>query len=28
MVTQYVGFIGAYNDPGPFDPLLYGTLGA
>jgi chromate transporter len=28
MVTQYVGFIGAYNDPGSFDPLLYGTLGA
>src|ERR687895_2512639 len=28
MVTQYVGFIGAWNDPGPFDPLLYGTLGA
>ena len=28
MVTQYVGFIGAWNDPGPFAPLLYGTLGA
>jgi chromate transporter len=28
MVTQYVGFIGAYNDPGPFAPLLYATLGA
>jgi chromate transporter len=28
IVTQYVGFIGAYNDPRPFDPLLYGTLGA
>ena len=28
MVTQYVGFLGAWNDPGPFDPLLYGTLGA
>jgi len=28
MVTQYVGFIGAWNDPGPFTPLLYGTLGA
>jgi chromate transporter len=28
MVTQYVGFIGAFNDPGPFSPLLYGTLGA
>jgi chromate transporter len=28
MVTQYVGFLGAWNDPGPFDPLLYATLGA
>ena len=28
MVTQYVGFLGAWNDPGPFSPLLYGTLGA
>jgi chromate transporter len=28
MVTQYVGFIGAWNDPGPFSSLLYGTLGA
>jgi chromate transporter len=28
MVTQYVGFIGAWNDPEPFAPLLYGTLGA
>lgn len=28
MVTQYVGFFGAYNDPGPFSPTLYGTLGA
>jgi chromate transporter len=28
MVTEYVGFIGAYNDPGSFAPLLYGTLGA
>ncbi len=28
MVTQYVGFLGAWNDPGPFDALLYGTLGA
>ena len=28
MVTEYVGFIGAYNDPGAFAPLLYGTLGA
>jgi len=28
MVTQYVGFFGAWNDPGPYSPLLYGTLGA
>ena len=28
MVTQYVGFFGAYNAPGAFSPLLYGTLGA
>jgi chromate transporter len=28
MVTQYVGFLGAWNNPGPFDPLLYATLGA
>jgi chromate transporter len=28
MVTQYVGFLGAWNDSGPFAPLLYGTLGA
>jgi chromate transporter len=28
MVTQYVGFIGAWNEPGPYAPLLYGTLGA
>ena len=28
MVTQYVGFFGAWNNPGSFDPLLYGTLGA
>lgn len=28
MVTQYVGFFGAYNDPGGFPPALYGTLGA
>jgi chromate transporter len=28
MVTEYVGFIGAWNDPGPYAPLLYGTLGA
>jgi chromate transporter len=28
MVTQYVGFVGAWNFSGPFAPLLYGTLGA
>ena len=28
MVTQNVGYIGAWNDPGPFSPLLYGTFGA
>ncbi|HET7479081.1 MAG TPA: chromate efflux transporter [Rubrobacteraceae bacterium] len=28
MVTQYVGFLGAWKFHGPFDPLLYGTLGA
>ena len=28
MVTEYVGFIGAYNDPGHFAPLLYRSLGA
>ena len=28
MVTQYVGFLGAWNDPGAFSPLLYATLGA
>jgi chromate transporter len=28
MVTQYVGFIGAWNSAGPFSALLYGTLGA
>ena len=28
MVTQYVGFFGAWNAPGLFSPLLYGTLGA
>lgn len=26
MVTQYVGFFGAWNHPGGFDPLLYGAL--
>jgi chromate transporter len=28
MVTQYVGFIGAWNNSGPFAPGLYGMLGA
>ena len=28
MVTQYVGFLGAWKFSGHFDPLLYGTLGA
>jgi chromate transporter len=28
MVTQYVGFIGAWNDPGGLNPLLNGILGA
>jgi chromate transporter len=28
MVTQYVGFLGAWNYSGNFDPLLYGVLGA
>ena len=28
MVTQYVGFIGAWKLHGDFDPLFYGTLGA
>ena len=28
MVTQYVGFIGAWNDPGPFATLLYRRLEA
>jgi chromate transporter len=28
MITQYVGFLGAWNFSGPYDPLLYGTLGA
>src|SRR5919202_2368471 len=27
-VTQYVGFLGAWNHSGSFDPLLYGVLGA
>jgi len=28
MVTQYVGFFGAWNNPGPYPPLLNGILGA
>ena len=28
MVTQFVGFIGAYRSPGELDPMLAGTLGA
>ena len=28
MVTQFVGFIGAYRSPGLLDPMLAGTLGA
>ncbi|WP_250890699.1 chromate efflux transporter [Sphingobium nicotianae] len=28
MVTQFVGFLGAYRDPAPFAPLVAGTLGA
>jgi chromate transporter len=28
MVTQYVGFFGAWNNPGPYPPLLNGVLGA
>ena len=28
MVTQFVGFIGAYRSPGDLDPMLAGTLGA
>jgi chromate transporter len=27
MVTQFVGFLGAYRDPGAMPPLLAGTLG-
>ena len=27
MVTQYVGFLGAYRNPGDLSPLLAGTLG-
>jgi chromate transporter len=28
LVTQFVGFLGAYQHPGGLDPLLAGTLGA
>ncbi|HLB80247.1 MAG TPA: chromate efflux transporter [Dongiaceae bacterium] len=28
MVVQFVGFLAAYRDPGPFDPMLAGLLGA
>ena len=28
MVTQFVGFMGAYRNPGGLDPLIAGTLGA
>lgn len=28
MVVQFVGFLAAFRDPGPFDPVLAGTLGA
>jgi len=28
MVLQFVGFLGAYRDPGALSPLLAGTLGA
>lgn len=28
MVTQFVGFLGAYRAPAPFSPLIAGTLGA
>ncbi|MBL9176277.1 MAG: chromate efflux transporter [Verrucomicrobiales bacterium] len=28
MVLQFVGFLGAWRDPGPWTPLLAGTLGA
>ena len=28
MVTQYAGFLGAWNAPDGFDPLVYGVLGA
>jgi chromate transporter len=28
MVLQFVGFMGAYRDPGPFSPLVAGILGS
>ncbi len=28
MVVQFVGFMGAYRDPGPFDPVVAGILGS
>jgi len=28
MVTEFVGFVGAYQHPGAFDPLVAGLLGA
>jgi len=28
MVTEFVGFVGAYQHPGPLDPLVAGVLGA
>ena len=28
MVVQFVGFMGAYRHPGPFDPLIAGILGS
>jgi chromate transporter len=27
MVVQFVAFLGAYRDPGPFDPLVAGVIG-
>jgi chromate transporter len=28
MVVQFVGFMGAYRDPGPFSPIVAGVLGS
>ncbi len=28
LVTEFVGFLAAYNNPGPFSPLLAGCIGA